>query len=177
MTLPKEMIPFEMIDETRSSKCEGIACWKLIESTVSDAEIVSLAKVYGRDIPDSFKSFLQHKCYLDVQVGEWNINFFDVLPQKGISEMIEVVKTDYQEFTNKNYLVFAEYGDNCGVVCFDANNEKANSDYEIIMIAFDEMTPRKIAENFDDLFLKIEMWLEDWKAELKNRSNSKTIQP
>jgi len=165
MTLPEEVLPPEMIDNTRSSKYEGITSWKLIKSRVEDAEIASLVELYGKGIPDSFQSFLQYKCYLDLQqVGKWGINFFDVLPQKGISKMIEAIKTDYQAFINENYLVFAEYGDSYGVICFDANKEKVNLDYDIVMIAFDEMKPRKIAENFDDLFIKIEVWLEDWKA-------------
>ena len=82
-----------------------------------------------------------------------------------------LLKTDYQAFTNENYLVFAEYGDSNGVICFDANEEKANSDYEIVMISFDEMKLRKIAENFDDLFVKIEVWLEDWKATQKEKKH------
>ncbi len=170
MNLPYQMIPPQMKDHTRKSKQDGISCWKTIPSTFTDQEIEELETAYRNPLPTSFKQFLQFKHYINFKnVGAYSLDFFDAEPRKRFDEWIPSLKSEFEPFINHKYLVIGTFQDLTGVVCFDGNARVKDHEFPLVLIDFAFEAIEPMAENFEDLFTRIEEHLKSWKKNKLNR--------
>ena len=164
MTLPSQMIPHQMRDYSRKSKHNGIACWKLIDSDIASEEIVALETVYKKTIPPSFRSFLQHKFYLDFRnVYSFSLDFFDLDPVNRLDLWKQRLEEEFRPFTDNGFLVIGTFQDDTGVLCFDANVETQDHEYPLVLIDYSFEAIEPLADDFKDFFQKLAAYTEKWK--------------
>jgi hypothetical protein len=69
------VIPASMIDNTRPPDNDW-SYWNALPSTVTDEEINKLESYFKHKLPDSYKFFLQQRHFIELQLGQRQLNFF-----------------------------------------------------------------------------------------------------
>ena len=156
-----ELIPSPLINKEKEPKFEGTLFWKAINSTVSKAEISQLEDYYGHQLPIAYKFFLQHRHFIELQLGGDSIGFFKNLPGTIVNDTKEEIENYYWNLIERNYLPFARLSD-YGILCFNANH--SNQDYPIVSFDHEDEydKPQNYAPNFETIFEEFETHLADW---------------
>lgn len=68
--LPIEIVP-EMSDPNQH-KNEEWRVWNLIQSKVNEKEVAEFESELGYKLPESYKKFLKHKHFYELQIGEYS---------------------------------------------------------------------------------------------------------
>lgn len=159
----EEQIPPIMINKNKQSPYKDILFWTPIESMITDKEIEELEDYFGHKLPNSYKSFLKYKHFVELQLGGDDIRFFKNLPQTIVKDTKEIIENYYWNLVPRNYLPFAGLSD-YGVLCFDANQNIFSQDYPII--SFDHEDGYQLCEvyshNFESMFEKFNLDLDNW---------------
>lgn len=161
-----ELVPESMIDRTKVSKFEGMLNWMAIESTVIDGDLLELEAYFGHTLPESYKSFLQHRHFIEIQLGEHSIGFFKNLPGKLLEDTKAEIADYYENLIERGYLPFAVESD-YGVVCFDANDPRAGHEYPIVTFDHEDgfEFPSDYESSFVNMFEEFDEWLDNLIAE------------
>jgi len=164
MTLPYQMIPPQMKDHSRKSNHDGISCWKLIPSTITNEELTELEEAYRNPLPNSFKNFLQYKHYIQfTNVGTFSLDFFNNEPKTRFDEWIPSLKSEFEPFINHKYLVIGTFQDLTGVLCFDGSKEVENNEYPLVLIDFAFEAIEPLADNFYSFFQDLAKQMDKWR--------------
>ncbi|MFK8104001.1 MAG: SMI1/KNR4 family protein [Saprospiraceae bacterium] len=166
----EELIPAQLINKEKEPKFEGTLFWKAINSTIKENEISELEEYYRHKFPLSYKLFLQHRHFIDLQLGEYSIGFFKNLPNTIVNDTKEEIENCYWNLVERNYLPFASLSD-YGVLCFDANH--SNPDYPIVSFDHEDEydKPEIYASNFEAMFEEFETHLDDWIKSKREKRN------
>lgn len=159
----KELIPNSMLDNTEECNFEESAIWKPILSTVTDEEINELESYFKHPLPDSYKRFLKHKHFLELNLGGYGVGFFPNIPGELVSKNKEIIEDSYWNLINRNFLPFAHLSD-YGVLAFDANVKSAENNYPIVTLSHEDdfEHPDNSAKDFESMFDEFETHLDDW---------------
>lgn len=155
----EELIPEPLLNTEKVPKFEGTQFWKAINSTIKNEEIENLEVFYGHKLPISYKLFLQHRHFIELQLGSHSISFFKNLPDQIVEDTKEEIESYYSNLLERNYLPFAHMGDH-GIVCFDAND--SSPDFKVVHFDDEEDRPQNYANSFVEMFDEFETHLNDW---------------
>jgi hypothetical protein len=157
-----ELIPDSMINKDKEPEYEGTLFWTPIDSTVNNREIQELENYYGHKLLVSYISFLQHRHFIDLQLGADSIRFFKNLPGQLVQDMKQQAVCYYQSLIKRNYLPFAGLSD-YGVLCFDSNQLKSNREYPVVSFYHEDeyKQPDHYSTNFESMFVEFEENLDD----------------
>ena len=181
-----QFIPAAMIDNSCALRfeAEGYACWKPIKSTITLNDIKFLETKIGYEIPLSYKSFLQHVYYIDLNLGNQPINFFSLLPDNTIEKLLQevtsfppsLIKMKYKPPLARGYIPFGNFSD-YGLACFDTTkNPTIGNEYPLIWLDHEDgyQHPQPLAINFTSIFQEFSVHLDNWiksKCEKENTEN------
>jgi hypothetical protein len=128
--LPMPIQP-EMADSTQNPQ-EEWRVWFPIASQVTNEEIADHEEYIGYTYPDSYKAFLKHKHFYDLQIAEVGFCRHPVHVWRG--ELSGMIYEGYpREFLiDRGLIPFASYSD-WGMVCFDTSKRLENGEYLIIL--------------------------------------------
>lgn len=158
----EEFIPETMLQTDRSSIHVDIKHWIPIKSTITTLEIEALEKYFGSGLPISYKYFLSHRHFIELDLGQ--VSFFKNLPNTIVEDTKEEVGEFFQDLIDRRYIPFARLVD-FGVVCFDANKNLSNEDYKIVSFdTYDLDKAAPFSENFESMFVEFETQLDAWIA-------------
>ena len=169
----EELIPESLLNKAKEPKYEGTRFWKAIDSEIGELELNEIENYYRHSLPDSFKFFLSYRHFLELNLGQHSVSFFKNLPNTIVTDIKEEIENYYEGLVERSYLPFASLGD-YGVLCFDANIEKANHDYQIVSFDHEDeyTTPENYSPNFEEMFVEFESNLDDWIK--RNRADKDT---
>lgn len=152
--LPGQIV-VEMADPNQDTS-EEWRIWNPIQSRVTDDEIEEFESRLGYILPDSYKRFLRHKHFYELQINECS---FCAHPA-GIwrAALSEMIFNGYpREFLiDKGRIPFANWSD-WGLLCFDITAEHTNNDYPIVLWGhdeFDEFEPKYA--NFETMIRELD---------------------
>ncbi|MCP2045553.1 SMI1/KNR4 family protein [Pontibacter sp. HSC-36F09] len=170
---PEKEVPQVMLDAEKMGEFEDSVYWKPINSTVTDKEIKELEDYFGHKLPSTYKMFLQHRHFLELQLGEYGVSFFPNIPEKLVSNTKEEIEEYYWNLVERNYLPFARLSD-YGVVAFNANKGSAENDYPIVTLTHEDEfeETEEYATNFEDMFKEFDSHLKDWTETHKTQEKS-----
>src|SRR5688500_17993108 len=66
---PDVWVPQEMVDKTRNSGYNGIVYWKPLPANISDNEFQAFSSKIGYRLPETYKSFLSYKYFIELNFG------------------------------------------------------------------------------------------------------------
>mgnify|MGYP000393543434 CR=1 FL=1 len=157
------LVPDQMIHNQKKPRFEGALFWIAIDSTITISELENLEKFYGFPIPESYKSFLQHRHFLELELGQNSIGFFKSLPNSFIKDTKSEISKYCGVLLERGYIPFAKFSD-AGILCFNTNQPKENNDYSIVSFDFEDdlETPEEYDLNFESMFLEFEENLDNW---------------
>tara|TARA_R110002096_G_C14385150_1_gene706088 strand:- start:41 stop:625 length:585 start_codon:yes stop_codon:yes gene_type:complete len=168
-----ELIPESMINKAKEPRFEGTFFWRAIESTVENRDIQKLENYYGHKLPDSYRSFLQHRHFIELQLGGYSIGFFKNVPSRLVQDTKQEIENYYENLIERNYLPFATLSD-YGVLCFDANRVDNNQDYPVVSFDHEDgyEAPEHYSENFNSMFQEFEANLDNWIKNKREKNNA-----
>lgn len=152
--LPGEIVP-EMSDPNQD-KNEEWRIWNPIQSRVTDEEIEEFESRLGYKLPESYKKFLKHKHFYELQIGE--CSFCEHPSGIWRASLSEMIFDGYpREFLiDTGRIPFANWSD-WGLLCFDTTVENHNNDYSIVLWdheVFDEFEPKY--SNFNNMIIELD---------------------
>jgi hypothetical protein len=124
-------IPKEMLD-IKADNDQEWKTWVPIPSSVKDDEILELEKELGFKLPPSYISFLQHKHFIDLTIGE--VSFFRHPSSGWQKSILDGVFHGYprEYLIDKGYMPFADFSD-WGLMCFDLNRRNEDEECPIVL--------------------------------------------
>jgi len=152
MSVPDHDMPIEMRDHSIEKESDWIG-WKPIKTNLTLNDFKSFELAIGFNLPSSYKYFLSYKYFYKLNLINPSINFPTNLPEEGFDSLKEFMFgfSDGKELFEKGYLYFADFYD-YGYLCFNANKEQENHEYEILYFDHEEIeTPHLYCENFKKL--------------------------
>lgn len=165
-----ELVPNDMIDNTRPLKFEGTRLWKVIPSKVTNKQIQEYENRLGSRLPKSYKFFLKYKNFIEMSLGEYQIVFFKNLSTDWMETLLE--ECQHYNLGGRGLIPFAHYSD-YGVVCFDTN-VITNEDFEPPIVWLDHQNgfdqADYVASSFVNLIASCDPHLDDW---IKNSRDSR----
>lgn len=173
VTFIDSMIPNCMIDYTKKSEFEGKLYWKAINSLVSESEIQELEGYYNHKLPKSYKEFLQHRHFIELELGGYCIRFFKNLPNTFVEDTKIEIENYYWNLIERNYLPFAALSD-YGVLCFDANVSKPDNEYPILSFDHEDEfgESESYSPDFESMFQEFEENLDEWISNKRKMDSS-----
>jgi hypothetical protein len=176
-----QLIPASMIDDSRTPSFGGneYLCWKPIKSTITVNDITSLETNIGHELPTSYKYFLQHVHFIDLNLGDQPIDYFRSLPGNTIELLLQeiinfppsLIEMDYEPPLKRGYIPFANYSDQ-GLACFDTTGEpRIANEYRLIWLDHEDgyQEPQPLATNLVSMFHEFGTHLDQWiKTNRKN---------
>ncbi|QDU97048.1 SMI1/KNR4 family protein [Lignipirellula cremea] len=104
--------------------------WNAIESKVTTDEIHDLEKHLGVTFPPSYKELLQHRHFIELQIGE--VSFFSHPSSGWRASITDAVFGGYPRalLIDKGYMPFANYSD-WGLWCFGLNEPNQDGEFPI----------------------------------------------
>lgn len=145
----------EMADPNQGSADEWKR-WVPIQSKVTDVELDKLEKAIGYPLPESYRTFLKHKHFYELHIGE--ASFCSHVVNELQSSLTDLVFNSYpREFLiDKGYIPFADWSD-WGMLCFDTHSSVDGYEYAVVLWdheSWDEFTP--FAGDFVSLIMKLD---------------------
>jgi hypothetical protein len=143
-------LPTHIETEMADPNQVGIEEWRTwipIKSKVTDEEIKDFEEHIGHKLPDSYKVFLKHKHFYDLQISE--VSFCSHPVNIWRSKQTDRIFDGYpREFLiDKGYLPFADWSD-WGLLCFDTNRHKGDFNYPIVL--WDHEIAHEVKDEYDD---------------------------
>lgn len=152
--LSNEAIEKEMADPSQNPNDEW-KTWLPIDSRVTDAEIKEYEDKIEYPLPESYRTFLKHKHFYELNIAEASFCSHPVNLWK--SKLIEMVFEGYprKHLIDKGYIPFAAYSD-WGLLCFDTNVKKSENEYPVVLWDHEEADKvESVSENFLELMVKL----------------------
>lgn len=159
--LEANKIPIERIEPEMANPNEDFTVewktWLLIKSKVKQEEIDELEETIGYPLPKSYREFLQHRHFYDLQIGEASFCRHEVNGWR--SSQTDLVFRSYpREFLiDKGYIPFATWSD-WGMLCFDTSKPVAEHNYPVVLWDHERWNVyAPVAINFDALIHKLDL--------------------
>ncbi|WP_061313792.1 SMI1/KNR4 family protein [Clostridium botulinum] len=142
-------IPNEMV-------CNDKNKWKLIESNISEEDIVRLEKHFQVKLPELYKAFISSYFYLfdklegivdnynDYDDYDMEVDIMNQTPDKPLDEIYHVFN-EYKELLKFGYIPIGDL-DDIGPICFDALNN-----YSLVLLDHEEYYQCKSRDELEEM--------------------------
>ncbi|GAB4056506.1 SMI1/KNR4 family protein [Spirosoma litoris] len=155
MSIEKEMA------DANQNEDEEWRIWLPIPSKVTDQEIKDFEDQIGYKLPDTYKIFLKHKHFYELQI--WQASFCRHPVNIWRAAQVRMIFDGYPtEFLiDKGYIPFADWSD-WGHLCFDTNQVSGDNNYPIVLWDHEIAEEvEKLYEDFFDLLIKLDLAEEE----------------
>jgi hypothetical protein len=149
-------IETEMADPNQEPS-EEWRTWIPIKSKVTDEEIKDFEEHIGHGIPASYKTFLKHKHFYELQLSE--VSFcshpVNIWRRKQADMIFDGYPTEF--LIDKGYVPFADWSD-WGLLCFDTNRHNGDFNYPIVL--WDHEIATEVTDqyaDFLDMLVKVDI--------------------
>lgn len=155
--LNKLPIPIQKeMEDPNQNKDDEWKTWLPIKSTVSNLDIADFESTIGFKLPESFKTFLKHKHFYELQIGECTFCEHPVnIWRKSFSDMI--FDGYPREFLiDKGRIPFANWSD-WGLLCFDTTLKSVDNNYPIVLWDHERSDDFEIVyQDFESMLIELE---------------------
>jgi hypothetical protein len=153
-TLPMSIVA-EMSDPNQDKDAEW-QIWHPVQSNVTNADIEMFESRIGYQLPESYKRFLKHKHFYELQISACS---FCAHPA-GIwhASLVDMIFDGYpREFLfDKGRIPFANWSD-WGLLCFDTTAQCIDNDYPIVLWDHEEATQFESQfSNFETMLFELD---------------------
>lgn len=124
-------LPGKIPDAMRTGETQDDwSYWRALASTVSEDDINDMERVLHVRLSPQYKELLQHKHFMEVQIGEVSIFAHPIETWK--TSITDAVFGGYPKelLIEKGYLPFANYSD-WGLLCFHIIEHNADGEYPV----------------------------------------------
>jgi hypothetical protein len=127
----------------RDVDLEGWALWKIIPSTLSEADVVALEVEFSVRFPPLFRAYLLAAFHLFNQVhsrkhilsnGSGQLILNTPVPSDQPLEPLRSLINAWRPVDSAGYVAFAQWGDGWGAMCFDMSNRHPDGDCPVVWI-------------------------------------------
>jgi hypothetical protein len=156
-------IELEMSDPNQD-KNEEWRIWFPISSRVIESEFPELENKIGYKLPDSYKRFLRHKHFYELNIDE--CSFCSHPGNSWQSQLTDFIFDGYptEYHIDKGRVPFANWSD-WGLLCFDTTVESPNHEYPIVLWDHDRFDDFEYKyPNFETMIIELD------KESIKNHS-------
>ena len=135
--------------------------WRAIDSTVTEEDLEEIEELLGVKPSPQYRELLQHKPFMEVQIGEASI--FPHPEGTWKASISEAVFGGYPKelLIEKGYLPFANYSD-WGLLCFGIASPESNGEYPVFR--WDHERPEEF-----------EMFASDLRSALEREANESEV--
>lgn len=123
---------------------EGWVEWRVLPSTLTDAEVVAVEDDFGIHFPPLFRAYLLARFHLLDQVRsrryDQQIFMPDVPSGRQLQPLRELLRA-WQFLIAAELIPFAEWGDGWGPMCFDVQRRASDGDCPIVWLDHEQITP------------------------------------
>ncbi len=123
---------------------DGWVAWKVIPSTLSEAEVGALETEFGVQFPPLFKAYLLVRHHLFDQVKSRRYDqqiFMPAVPSRRRLGWLREEMRAWQPLVAAGYIPFAEWGDCWGPMCFDTERRGDDGDCPIVWMDHERLIP------------------------------------
>lgn len=114
---------------------EGWVEWRVLPSTLTEAEITKLENKFGIHLPPVFRVYLLARFHLFDQVTSRRhdqlIQMTDTPAGKPLAPLLHLLSA-WQPLIDAGFIPFAEWGDGWGPMCFDTDRRAQDGDCPIV---------------------------------------------
>jgi hypothetical protein len=119
---------------------DGWVPWKLLTSTLTEADVAAVERRFGIDFPPVFRGYLLARFHLFQQVRS-NLHDQQVLipatPSHRPLDQLSALLAAWHPLIDAGYIPFAEWGDGWGPMCFDVSLRAADGDCPVVWFDHD----------------------------------------
>lgn len=140
---PKDAgVPTEM--QVGEVNAEGWVEWRVLPSTLTEAEVTAVEKEFGVQFPPLFRAYLLARFQLfdQVQSRRYDQLVFmtDTPAGKPLKPLRELMKA-WRPLIDAGYVPFAQWGDGWGPMCFDSVKRAADGECPIVWMDHEALIP------------------------------------
>jgi hypothetical protein len=123
---------------------EGWVEWRVLPSTLTEAEVAALESEFGVQFPPVFRAYLLARFQLFDQVRsrryDQQILMTDTPAGKPLRRLRELMKA-WRPLIGASFVPFAQWGDGWGPMCFDANQRRADGECPVVWMDHEALIP------------------------------------
>ena len=135
--VPPEMQASEVNDE-------GWVEWRVLPSTLADADVTALENEFGVKFPPLFRAYLLARFQLFDQVKsrryDQQIFMTDTPSRKPLKLLRDLIKA-WRPLVDAGYTPFAQWGDGWGPMCFDSCEREADGECPVVWMDHELLIP------------------------------------
>ena len=140
---PKDFgVPPEMWDGEVNS--DGWVAWKMLPSTLKEADIEHLEEEFGVRFPPLFRAYMLARFQLFDQVHSQKYDqliFMTAVPSRCPLKPLRTLLQSWGALNSAGFNPFAEWGDAWGPMCFDAQERDSEGDCPIVWMDHELLCP------------------------------------
>jgi SMI1-KNR4 cell-wall len=153
--LPIRTIESEMCDPEQDLTIEWKR-WLPVKSKVTDTEIADIENDIGYKLPDSYKIFLKHKHFYELNI--FDVSFSSHIINCWQNSLRKLIFEGYPRelLIDKGFVPFAMYSD-WGLLCFNTAKKGKGNEYEIVLWDHDNWSKVEFKyENFITMIITLD---------------------
>lgn len=128
-------VPPEM--QVGEVNADGWVQWRVLPSTLTDADVETLECEFGVQFPKVFRAYLLSRYHLFNQVRsrryDQQIFITDTPARKPLGPLRELMQA-WRPLIDAAFVPFAQWGDGWGPMCFDRAGRRADSDCPVVWV-------------------------------------------
>jgi hypothetical protein len=118
--------------------------WRVLPSTLTEADISELENRFGMQLPPLFRAYLLARFHLFDQVTSRlhdQLILFTATPAGKPLAPLSLLLSAYRPLTAAGFIAFAEWGDGWGPMCFDTDRRAQDGDSPIVWMDHEALAP------------------------------------
>ena len=135
-------IPPEM--QVGEVNAKGWVEWRILPSTLCDADVAAVESEYGVQFPPLFRAYLLARFQRFSQVHSRRhdqLIFMTDTPSRDTLEKLINLLSGWRPLIDAGFVPFAEWGDGWGPMCFDAACRKGDGDCPVVWMDHEMLIP------------------------------------
>jgi hypothetical protein len=123
---------------------EGWVEWRVLPSTLTEADVVAVEKEFGVRFPPLFHAYLLARFHLFDQVKSRRHNqqvFMTATPAGQPLTPLRRLLSSWQPLIGAGFVPFAQWGDGWGPMCFDSARQAADGECPIVWMDHEALIP------------------------------------
>ena len=142
-------VPAEMFEGEPDSL--GLVDYKVLPSTVTEAEVAALEARAGGPFPPAFRSYLRHGHFMEI--GGKRARLPGTPSDNALGQVSRYLE-NWADLLPAGYVAFAEDTNDAGALCFDYRNRRADGDCPVVLFDHDALVPLEDGERGDRAVLE-----------------------
>ena len=123
---------------------DGWVEWRLLPSTLSEADVAAVEREFGVEFPPLFRAYLLARFHLFDQAKseryDQQILMTDTPANRPLTPLRELL-TAWRPLIGAAYVPFAQWGDGWGPMCFDARARATDGDCLVVWLDHERVIP------------------------------------